>query len=363
MIFMKKLKTWFFSLFIIIILTISATSTGVLSKNIMKSIETCKGSINNFYFVHITDTHVMDEKFDNGFSKMRLRSVLENVTSFEEKPAFVVITGDLVEWGSSGSGALNYQTFLDCFYEKENQLYADKGCSIPVYTTPGNHDYFWENNLDNYHAYVDKNHVADEDRYTIVYGDVSLFFMDSGANYLKEPYTWFHPYGDGLFDDDIAWLEEQLSTCKTTHKIVLMHHPAVNVRDDSGVMYDVIARNRMRLISLCEEYDVDLVLTGHTHCSRVFDADENLLESYPFDCSEYSTLFVQTDDCKEGVHYRNITVVDDDICLEKCEEIKIKHPHDKSAVFIRGSTSIYKDIYLYILYWVINYSLNKTIQP
>jgi len=35
MIFMKKLKTWFFSLFIIIILTISATSTGVLSKNIM----------------------------------------------------------------------------------------------------------------------------------------------------------------------------------------------------------------------------------------------------------------------------------------------------------------------------------------
>ncbi|RLF34134.1 MAG: hypothetical protein DRM98_01170, partial [Thermoplasmata archaeon] len=79
--------------------------------------------------------------------------------------------------------------------------------------------------------------------------------------------------------------------------------------------------------------------------------------------SEYSTLFVQTDDCKEGVHYRNITVVDDDIWLEKCEEIKIKHPHDKSAVFIRGSTSIYKDIYLYILYWVINYSLNKTIQP
>lgn len=297
---------------------------------------------NDFYFVQITDTHVINKKFDkNGSSIKRLRCVLENITSFKIKPAFIVVTGDLVEWGgSSKSGELNYQAFISCFYKKNDILYADSDYSIPVYTIPGNHDYVWENNLENYHKYVDKKHVDINDKYTITYKDVSLFFMNSGFNYVSHPTEWKHVKGSGLYNEDIKWLEKELKECRVKHKIILMHHPAVNSRDKNDEMTSVIARNREKFIELCEQYNVELVLTGHTHTSRVFDAEEKRYSEYdlPFNCSMYPTLYVQTDDCKEGVHYRNISVVNDNVWLEKTQTIEfngVTHNKEKKKITMK----------------------------
>ena len=80
-------------------------------------------------------------------------------------------------------------------------------------------------------------------------------------------------------------------------------------------MFDVFARNREEFINLCEDYDVDLVLAGHTHSSIVYDGNENTYNNYPLKCSEHPTLFVQSDDCKQHVNYRNITVSSDDIII------------------------------------------------
>ena len=287
----------------------------------------CKSTCyeNDFYFVQITDTHVLDKKFDkNETSTKRLRCVLENITSFKTKPAFIVATGDLCDWGGSDkTGELNYKTFVSCFYKENDRLYADSDCSISVYTIPGNHDYMWENSLKNYHRYVDKNHIDTNDEYTVTYGDVSLFFMNSGSNYVSNPKDWTRVKGSGLYDNDIIWLENELKECKTKHKIVLMHHPAVNSRDKNGEMTSVIARNRERFVEICEKYNVELVLTGHTHSSRIFDAEEKRYSEndLPFNCSSYPTLFVQTDDCKEGVHYRNISIINDNVWLEKTQKI------------------------------------------
>jgi len=278
----------------------------------------------DFYFVQITDTHVMHKLFDpNGISTNIFKTVIGMVTSFSEKPAFIVITGDLVEWGGSRwSGALNYQAFLDYLYEKDDQLYADEEYSIPVYTIPGNHDYR-DTTLTNYYLYVDKIHNADDARYIITHQDVSLFFLDSGHDYILEPWDWMRVLGSGLYDDDIAWLENALNDCNSQHKIVLMHHPAVNYRDKYDKMTDVIARNREVFLELCEDYDVDLVLVGHTHQAVVFDSEENVYDELPLNCSLYPTLYVQSDDCKDGCHYRNISIVGDDIWLDECAEIEV----------------------------------------
>lgn len=273
----------------------------------------------DFYFVHITDTHVMNKVFDrNEFSKKRLRSVLDRVCSFGNKPAFIVITGDLTHWGGSGiSGVLNYRAFASCLYKKYGQFYADTDYSIPVYTTPGNHDYCFNRNLRNYHRII-----YNDDRYVVNYSDVSLFFMDSGPNYYAEPKYWFNFDGDGLYDCDMDWLEGVLINCSSSHKIVLMHHPAVNLRDKNGEMHDVITHNRERFVGLCKQYNVDVVLAGHTHDPRIFDGDENFYyDNTSLNCSLYPTLFVQTDDCKEGVHYRNVSVIGNDIWIEGCVEV------------------------------------------
>lgn len=314
---MKKIKLQIISLFLISILIFSGLSLG--SSNKQKFV--CLQENNDFYFVQITDTHVMHKIFDrNEISKSRFMYVLSKICSFDNKPAFIVITGDLTEWaGNYISGAFNCLSFTSCLYKKDGQFYADENYSIPVYTTPGNHEYYLSRNLKNYHRFI-----KNEDRYIVNYNNVSLFFMNSGPSYYKLFYNFFKNVdGDGLYDSDIQWLESSLDNCSSSYKIVLMHHPAINIRNDKGEMHDVIVRNREAFIDLCEDYNVELVLTGHTHTSRVFDSSEYYYDfNNSLNCSLYSTLFVQTDDCKEGVHYRNVSLIGNDIWLENSIELE-----------------------------------------
>lgn len=322
---MRKLKIG--AIFFIFTLLFSALTVGGLTDSIDSNERAIVSQLgdDDFYFVQLADTHIRHKLFDrNQVTTKILKSVIEEVTSFSPKPVFIVITGDLCEWaGSDPFGALNCKAFVSCFFENDNQLYADSEFSIPVYTTPGNHDYCITRNLKNYHTYIDKNHFEDDDRYIVTHGDVSLFFMDSGPNYYDNPFDWLEVLGDGLYDDDIEWLEDELIQYESAHKIILMHHPAISDRNKQGEMREVIARNRIEFVELCENYDVELVLTGHTHSAQVYDCDENKYSELPLNCSEYSTLYVQSDDCKEGVHFRNITIIGGDIWLESSEELDV----------------------------------------
>ena len=161
--------------------------------------------------------------------------------------------------------------------------------------------------------------------------------MDSGHDYILQPKDWIHVMGSGLtYWFDILWLEDELSSCNSRHKIVLMHHPAIN-----WGKYDTFVHNKEIFIQLCEGYNVDLVLTGHTHAHRVFDKDKNFYPNneLPLNCSLYTTLYVQTaatkggifennlipDEEDEGYYYRNITIHGNDIWLNPCEQAYFKN--------------------------------------
>jgi predicted MPP superfamily phosphohydrolase len=294
----------------------------------------------DFYFVQLTDTHIMHKMFDpQEQSKTRFSTVINTVLSFENTPAFIVITGDLVEWGGNGwLGALNYKTMLECLYKNNDQLFADAACTIPVYTTPGNHDYCFHRNLRNYHTYIDAHHIDQEDHYSITYEDTSLFFMDSGPNYYADLRILFDWHGQGLTDDDITWLDTELATSSSAHNIILMHHPAV------GSFDDVFINNREKFITLCETYDVEVVLTGHTHHSKIYDHTFHDYANVKINCSKYPPLYVQTDDCKQGIHYRNISITDNDVWLEECTEIKnISNPLLSLQETLQENTITVKD--------------------
>jgi predicted MPP superfamily phosphohydrolase len=97
---MKKIKLQIISFFIISILLFSGFSFG---SSLKQKIIVLKEN-DDFYFVQITDTHVMHKMFNrNEISKNRFRSVLTHICSFDNKPAFIVITGDLTNWGGSCS--------------------------------------------------------------------------------------------------------------------------------------------------------------------------------------------------------------------------------------------------------------------
>ena len=321
---MNKLKLQVVSLFFIVLMLNGMVVVGSTQSPINEpAIVLQKNqSTGDFYFVHITDTHVASNWYDhNETRKHWLISLLLYVTSFETPPAFVVITGDLVEWGEGFFGALNYHAFIQCFYQNNTQLYADKNCSIPVYFTPGNHDYYPYRELCNYHLFVNKIHSKDHNHYVITFKNLSLFFMNSGPNSYAKYSDKINSLAVGLTNNDIAWLDEHMHDCSTTHKIILMHHPAINLRNQDGDMYDVFIHQREQFIELCKKYDVDAVLAGHTHEARVFDAEEHLYENLPMNSSMYPTLFVQSDDCKEGVHYRNISLIRNDLWIEPSYEV------------------------------------------
>jgi len=316
----------FSSLFLIIF---SSTSViGYENKNTYDfDIEICDNSVSeDFYFIQITDTHVLHRFFDfNEKYKNRLTLVLDEIRSFDNKPAFIVITGDLVEWGGIGiTGALNCKTFVECFYEKDEQLYLDSDFTIPIYTTPGNHDYRWSSKLSNYNRIIDNRHP--NNRYEILYENLSLFFLDSGHDYLLNPLGWFrqgglHVKGSGLTEDDLQWLNESLVNSTSKFKAVLMHHPAIDHRDRFGDMLDVIANNRQGFIDICEYNNVEIVLTGHTHRNSIYDFEENPYTNLFHNCSLYSTLYVQTDDCKNNYAYRNISILKNDIWIEPTQYV------------------------------------------
>jgi predicted MPP superfamily phosphohydrolase len=329
-----------FFTFIIITLVIGSISvTGVNKPNSLIK----NNYYDDFYFVQLTDTHIRHKFFDFfDTTSERLKTVVEKVISFNNPPAFIVITGDLCEWaGSDKTGELNSQAFVNCFYEFSNQLYADPDYTIPVYTTPGNHDYVYSRDLTNYHLYIDKNHVEDEDRYVITYNDVSLFFMDSGPNYYSNPSMIFEWHGEGLYDDDIEWLDQELSNCLSAHKIVLMHHPAV------GSPRDLFIRNRKAFVDVCEAHDIDVVLAGHTHSDKIYYYDDEAIkvEERPINCSQYTTLYVQSDDCKQGIHYRNISLLGEDIWIEINEDLKPLNLKNKELVYENIYLKIFKNIF------------------
>ena len=313
---MKKLKIRFVSLAVLLLLIInSIIVTGIknpllneLNSNFLES-----NTNESFYFVHLTDTHIKHRIFDrNEISLKKLKTVVETILSFEKKPAFIVITGDLTEWGAGITGALNCIAFTECFYKKDNQLYADEEYLIPVYTTPGNHDYVLQRNLRNYYKYINEN-----DRYTVTYEGVCLFFMNSGPNYYSDLSVLFQWRGQGLSNDDIEWLNTKLINCQSERKIILMHHPAVGDEKDLFIEY------RQEFVELCETYEIEVVLAGHTHRSVIYDYELNKYTEELLNCSLLPPLYVQTADCKKRIHYRNITVDSGNILIEKTQEIKI----------------------------------------
>jgi len=336
----------------------------------------------SFLFVHLTDPHIGAPG-----TYERFKDVLQHVNTLN--PDGVIISGDLVDWGclhptylTPDIGALNYQDFN--LLIKEN---LDK--DVKVYTCPGNHDYRygkhnwlggWEwyyltwnptlwppglfdfhllYSLQNYHKYINQNNRYENggDNYYTTYKNTLLISLDSGhdtwdpswesiydaINHFQEiisgDWTWADEYlrGTGLSSGQINDLNEWLSFPKD-NKIVFMHHPAVNpVR--------TITNHRSDFIDTCERNGVEVVLTGHTHNSIVYDKDGNWYKPYddkgndiPLHSNEIGkTLYLQTEDCgPDHASYREIEIYGDDVIIHMTKRI-----HHLVNLYLTGPADIH----------------------
>ncbi|MDG6221212.1 MAG: metallophosphoesterase, partial [Candidatus Thermoplasmatota archaeon] len=194
----------------------------------------------NLFFVHITDIHISAfndiyrENYGRGVDEMNFLN-----------PHFVIITGDITDNGMTEE----FETFM-----RETMRFR-----VPVYVSPGNHDWLTTHGggIDEYQRIVNP-----ELDYAFDYGNVIRFYcMDDGPhNGLIQ--------NIGFTNEQLKWLEEDLNrTGQLYHNRMLMNH---------GPWYDNLFPNAMgreEMLRIANVHNISWVFNGHTHYDRVHDGN------------------------------------------------------------------------------------------
>lgn len=178
-----------------------------------------------FTFVHFSDPHI-----GSPGNTDQLKQALDDVDKNFPEAAFIIITGDVTEFG---------------FEEEFTSLTAIlKSSKRPIYPAMGNHDVRWSNSgKENYR------HAFGEAYKTVDHNGVRFVLMDSSM--LIEHYGHF----DG---QQLKKLESDLeSMTDGMFAVLAMHHPPLS----PGHFID----NEYQFADLISRYNVPLVCDGHGH--------------------------------------------------------------------------------------------------
>lgn len=320
----------------------------------------------NFSFVFMTDVHlgslttvaatIVGQNWYESQSYPRFTDVLYEIENLDPRPDFILIGGDNVEYNDK-RWLEDFRSITDGFTEKTG---------IEIYFVPGNHDrYDSESSAFQWGQTNFSGGNDDLEEYFYVIADkpdgVTSLFEDDGeimdakksrANgYNKYNYYFNHdgiqfigldsgkdietddwePEGDGIGDMAMARLYALAEENGTMPKILFMHHPVYDggkdpsynekygkymgaklpSTTDTGELAEneSFVNNWDRFIRYCDDYDVALVLAGHTHDSGAYSlSGAEDLSNWTND-KDYP-LFVQTQSAtKEDEHgYRMVEV-------------------------------------------------------
>jgi Icc-related predicted phosphoesterase len=196
-----------------------------------------------FKFVAYGDMRFADPGDHNAGDEARREALIQKIA--DEKPAFVVISGDLVVSGDEK----NWR-----FWDKNTQIWREQ--NIPVLPSLGNHDVRGSAPLDNYSRRFPD--LRGSRWYTARAGNVLVITLDST--------------GDGVVGQQLAWLKQQLSSIPADVDFVLFnfHHPPYTRSHDAPNAGHSARPQEQALASLFESRQQNtrarfIVFTGHVH--------------------------------------------------------------------------------------------------
>ena len=154
---------------------------------------------------------------------------LANLINVEEA-SFALHTGDIAyPCGTS-----------ERYVEKFEKIYSDLLERAPIYPSPGNHDY----KCDSLASYL--NYFEGKGRF-YSFDVENAHFISLDSNIVDE--------------EQLNWLEEDLSKSEAPIKVAFFHHPPYS----SGSLHGGSVTVQENLVPLFEKYGVDLVFSGHEH--------------------------------------------------------------------------------------------------
>jgi 3',5'-cyclic AMP phosphodiesterase CpdA len=314
-------------------------------------------SFAQFTFIHITDLHVSDatsyvNSCDN--KALMFQCYIKEFARLNPKPAFVMATGDITNIGNSGPYGMYPMLTQNLFpglilNPGIGEYFIDSAQTIPIYFTPGNHDYYTTlipptNNTTL--VYYPK-YIAPDTDYVVTKNNAIIICMrsgyDSDHSFLID-YNIENPEGSGFSVSQCAWLRSVLKANSSKKKIIVFHHPAVVAGTNSdgsaftGTILDTadgsLLNNRTTFLNICDSNHVDIVLNGHVHQNVVANRKGQVVDE---NCDTCGTRYVQTGAAFNG-SYRIITVnssfVNVSVPLVSCAGAGINELNDPVAVYI-----------------------------
>ncbi|MEL6343556.1 MAG: metallophosphoesterase [Myxococcota bacterium] len=160
--------------------------------------------------------------------------------------------------GDNAYGSGTYREFQDNVFDVYKALFTQ----IPVYPTPGNHDYKTEQAqpyLDNFFLPEDAWRDDHKERYyTLDYGPMRYFGLDS-----ESPLQLVR---DDDEQSEPLWVNAKLAETDKPWKIAAFHRPYYSGQPERGP--DVFVN--IHLMPLFDQYGLDMALTGHNHMYERF---------------------------------------------------------------------------------------------
>ncbi len=167
------------------------------------------------------------------------------------KPAFVIVTGDLVHKAEFEEQAEEYV-----------RIAAKLDRSIPLHQMPGNHDVGNEPTPESIARYTAR---FGPDHYSFRCGPMIGLVLNSGL-------IWSPKGAPNLARQQEAWLKAELEKAQreeVRHVIVFQHHPwFVEDIDEPDGYHNLPRQERRRFLDLFRQYGVTHVFAGHYHANR-----------------------------------------------------------------------------------------------
>lgn len=201
-----------------------------------------------FLFVQMTDTQfgMISGNKDTVQEEVNFRKAAEGINRL--RPAFVIITGDLVNTPHDPEQIRAFQRSV-----------ALIDASIPVRVLPGNHD-MWGGRLDK--GIADYGAVFGRDHYAFTHGGTRFIALNSNV---------IAHAGENPERDQAQrwWFVSQLEAARAAradHIIVITHHPwFLEAPDEEDQYFNIPKAQRAWYLDRMRENGVELALAGHYH--------------------------------------------------------------------------------------------------
>ena len=196
-------------------------------------------------FIHITDLHLSHPDLDDpnlhSDTEGAFREIIKVILLMEEKPKFVVLSGDLTNTGDKKS----YQLLKELL----------KLLSVPVILAIGNHD-------------------KRESFYEIFKGKGSTYpyFHDdiySGLHVVTLDSSIPGRIAGEICDEQFDYLKKTLKKHEATPKLLVLHHPPK--MDPDGLPWGSLSmESTLKLENVLRGKNIVGILTGHIHINNSF---------------------------------------------------------------------------------------------